>query len=68
MSIYIYRNNNDKQYYLSSTKPDEDKNLLIWQETEDIEIPETRLEGIVLRSDKIKNEIKRIIEHRRLWK
>lgn len=44
MPIYIYRNNNDKKYYISSVKPNEEQNLIIWNEQDDISIPTTRLE------------------------
>lgn len=66
MSIYIYRNNNDKIYYISSNKPTEEDNLIVYTDQEDVTIPTTKLEGIVLRESVIRKVIKEMTEHRRI--
>lgn len=71
-NIYIYRNSNDHHYYISDKSLYEDKpeNLLLWTtlSEEDIEIPPTQSDKILLRPDIINKEIKRIIENKRIWR
>lgn len=66
MCVYIYRNNNDKNYYITTEKPNEDDNLIIYTEQEDITIPTTRLNGIILRESVIRKNIKEIVDNRRI--
>ena len=66
MSIYIYRNNNDKNYYITTDKPNEDDNIIIYTEQDDVTIPTTRLNGIILRESVIRKNIKEIVEIRRI--
>lgn len=66
MSIYVYRNNNDKNYYITTEKPNEDDNIIIYTEQEDVTIPTTRLNGIILRESVIRKNIKEIVENRRI--
>ena len=71
-NIYIYRNALDKHYWISDKTlyEDDPNNLVLWtaQSEEDIEIPPTQSDKILLRPDVINKEIKTLIDNKRIWR
>lgn len=71
-NIYIYRNAQDKHYWIADKTlyEDDPNNLVLWTTTteEDIDIPPTQSDKILLRPDVINKEIKTLIDNKRIWR
>lgn len=71
-TAYIYRNINNGTYYVEDKKTfdiNNNDNFIIWEYKYDepFELKQTKLEGILLRQEKIDKVMKELIETRRYF-